>query len=1259
MSKLHAMSKNISNLSLELSPGIRVFPYWRGLVLIFLGIWIFAQNPAAADDFYNRPRLFSTRPSPTKSSQTIARFGPVGIGIDLVQPAFRMKVHNIEEGSPAAATGKFKQGQIIESINGRKLKDIDPRIQLGRIITQAEASDGRIVFRVRDKDDAPVQEVTVQIPVLGVYSDTWPLNCPKSARIVRNFADYLAEQGWGDGHCGLNGPALLFLLSTGEDKDLATARRWIRKTIDFYAKNPAPFKNWRIGYGGVPLAEYYLRTGDRSILPVIQKYADLARDHHYLGGWAHGGTGLFPYMNGGHMNAAGSHVLAFLLLAKECGVEVDEQTLQSSLRQFYRFAGRGLNPYGDQRPEAGFVDNGKCGRLAFAMSAAASLKPDGWDSLYAQASYACALKSFYTTPWMNHGHTGGGIGEVWRSFAMGLLYAKRPTQYRSFMGTRQWFYELSRRYDGSFGIPGGGRYDGRAGTTPVWGHAMALTYTAPRKTLQITGAPDTEYSHKYELPERPWGTAADDRFLSLKPVAADTGNTPSVEEETLKDNSAMRMLERLRDPNITKEQVRFYAHHQDHAIRRSAAQRAAGMVPIYMGTKKPTKALYPDLVTEFLKSNDPRLRWAGAYAVTQLPDELLTEGNFSLLMKMVENPRESWWVMDRALQAVSTGDAELIAPHLDRLVQLLEHREWWLQNSALSALMPLMADEHYTKKIFPALSRLIATNQRYSTLGPLRNLSGRLAAAPRSVQKAAVEMLGEAYLEFSPENQTREVPNAGGAEWHLKLIARYLADCPGGLEKLLEVGRRRFPKEILPHRECFLGRSDLASLSPKVRKALQPIVLNEMVPMHVGANYNQMVRLAANEVQSGFPGGRNDPLDQLADLYRKAGIEGFEWHMFADLRKKEWWYHTFDPIPEEQVPWDQLITRYRNVTLPDGMQNWYAMDFAPQKLGWKRGRGAFGQYNGEIPEFTGRCTGPPPHCFCGTKVNTLWDKEILLFRGTFQIPPLKKDGYRYRLRVNTGDHVGAGGGYEVYVNGKGMTARGRCPRRGEGGLPKGAFVTKKWMKEFEKDKVTIAVKSFLRFNRKYKHKPTNRIPQGKISVHIEEMKIPPFAHDMVVKSAELVPMKTAEWQAKQFSNTSSENPEPVDEVARRQGTAPDGKFQYDGEFKPNPAIMGSWTFIGQVQDCNEFSPGKDIPKTIGRSRRPLRELTLKAGGRTDSPTRLWSGNILMNLSRYEALRMIHKKIDGDDYLFVEAGGFHRAAGIPVGWKSPWCVMGKK
>ncbi|MBD54178.1 MAG: hypothetical protein CMM05_03740, partial [Rhodopirellula sp.] len=155
------------------------------IAMTLLGGGLVAQEAS----FYEGPGLFSTRPSETKSLQTIKRFGPVGLGIDLIQPAFVMRISNVEEGSPAAATERLRKGQIIESINGQRLKGIDPRIQLGQILAQAEASNGELEFAIKGQK----QPVVVKVPVLGKYSSTWPLDCPKSDRIVRQVADYLSQ----------------------------------------------------------------------------------------------------------------------------------------------------------------------------------------------------------------------------------------------------------------------------------------------------------------------------------------------------------------------------------------------------------------------------------------------------------------------------------------------------------------------------------------------------------------------------------------------------------------------------------------------------------------------------------------------------------------------------------------------------------------------------------------------------------------------------------------------------------------------------------------------------------------------------------------------------------------------------------------------------------------------------------------------------------------------------------------------------------
>jgi len=145
--------------------------------------------PSEAAPFYKEPTLFSVAPDETVSFNTLARFGPVGM--------------------------------VIESINGEMPKDIDPRIQLGDLIAKAEATDGTLTFAIRDQA-APV---VVKIPVLGAYSKTWPLDCPKSEKIIRGFADYISKP---ESHKSFADAGMLFLLSTGDEKNLAPVNGWVQ-----------------------------------------------------------------------------------------------------------------------------------------------------------------------------------------------------------------------------------------------------------------------------------------------------------------------------------------------------------------------------------------------------------------------------------------------------------------------------------------------------------------------------------------------------------------------------------------------------------------------------------------------------------------------------------------------------------------------------------------------------------------------------------------------------------------------------------------------------------------------------------------------------------------------------------------------------------------------------------------------------------------------------------------------------------------------
>jgi len=747
----------------------------------------------------------------------------VGIGIELTLPAFGMKIRNVEEGSPADATGKLKKGHIIESINGEKLYDIDPRIQLGDIITDAEATDGLVTLLVKDAPDAEAREVVVKIPVLGEYMSAWPLGCAKSDRIVRDLADYLRKREDFDiSH--LQGPAMLFMLSTGEEKDLDIVRRWVGRIVEKYKDvRELVVHNWTVGYAGIPLCEYYLRTGDESVLHVINLLADKARWDMYNDGWAHGtyqgqkdrskARMAFPYMGGGHINTCGVHVVTFLLMARECGAKVDEKTLQRSLRHFFRYAARGNVPYGDQICEQSFVDNGKTGGLAFTMAAAASLTPGGEDSVYSRARDNSAVKGFYSTSWMYIGHTGGGVGEIWRSASMGLMNRRSPRKYREFMDNRRWFYELSRRHDGSFGIEGGGsRYD----KPESWGVMMGLTYTAPRKTLRLTGAPRTRFSKRYPLPARPWGNAADDAFYPNTPATMKDGTAPDISDETFLTSSSRAIFGTMSPEDVDDSVLLKYAHHPDHGIRRGAASFI-------------NKHRRYHLIPALMKSRDPRVRHAGTMVVycvfkrRPMKPEDITDEVAGLLASMINDPDEAMWGQYNAMKALALVRPGLIEPHVDRLIHFLKSDCWWMSEGAMAPLSRIAGDAKLSRKILPAVAEVMTGDTHVSRMQRAGSLFAGLRNAPPEVKKLAVEVLCKAYAEFPRHTEVHgpdKISMDGAVNYLVFLIGGYAAQFPGGPDAVFEAARKRFPETALPHSSLFVKQKP-DQLSPELKKALE------------------------------------------------------------------------------------------------------------------------------------------------------------------------------------------------------------------------------------------------------------------------------------------------------------------------------------------------------------------------------------------------------------------------------------------------------
>jgi len=268
------------------------------------------------------------------------------------------------------------------------------------------------------------------------------------------------------------------------------------------------------------------------------------------------------------------------------------------------------------------------------------------------------------------------------------------------------------------------------------------------------------------------------------------------------------------------------------------------------------------------------------------------------------------------------------------------------------------------------------------------------------------------------------------------------------------------------------------------QKALKPVILDGIAASYIAnPRYNQAL---LQEIAGERPERENQFLRGamygLENCYRAAGVDDYDWHSFGpDLNKVQWSYYSFDP--KESQP-KEKGNRYRTVTCPEGMENWFAPAFDAGEAGWGKGLQPFGQLDGKLAPLSETCTAT--FCRCGEKPKTLWEKEVLLVRGTVELPLLKK-GHRYRIVVGGSAHVNSGEGYAIYLNGKLFAESKTGVALRQGGQPRGAHIYSDVRDEFKGGKVTLAVTSFLRYNH-----PRRGIqpPKGHLSLQIEEQKLP-------------------------------------------------------------------------------------------------------------------------------------------------------------------------
>ncbi len=392
--------------------------------------------------------------------------------------ARQVLITEVEAGSPSE--GVLAVGDVLLGVSGARFS-YDPRTELGRAITAAEASDGRLeLIRWRD---GGTDRVEVVLPVLGVYAPTAPFDCEKSRRIVEAGCENLAQRIAKNPRKG--SPIercynALALLASGDPKYWPLVREQVELVAGYSDLDRRELHSWWYGPINLLLAEYTLATGDRSFMPNLERITmEIVGGQSVVGSWGHRFTQANGRLAGyGMMNAPGLPMLLSLILAREAGVSNPELDLaiERTARLVRFYVGKGSVPYGDHHPWIeNHDDNGKNGVAAIAFNLLGDAEAAEY---FSRMSVACHGNERDT------GHTGNYFNMLWAMPGVALSGRQATGAWIEEFG---WYYDLARRWDGSF------RHQGPPEPQPDsyrnWDAtgAMLLAFAQPLAAIHLTG----------------------------------------------------------------------------------------------------------------------------------------------------------------------------------------------------------------------------------------------------------------------------------------------------------------------------------------------------------------------------------------------------------------------------------------------------------------------------------------------------------------------------------------------------------------------------------------------------------------------------------------------------------------------------------------------------------------------------------------------------------------------------------------------------
>lgn len=444
----------------------------------FLPIELSAQKPVEViPDFTKGDRIPEKSTHDWNLGPTGARGWIYGNKLETTE-ARQIYITAVEAGSPAE--GVLEIGDVVLGIAGQTFR-YDPRVELGKAITNAEATDGLLQL-IRWRNDR-VDEANVRLPVMGKYSPTAPFHCAKSQAIFEQGCAALAARMQAkpnDGNGITRSLNALALLASGRDEYLPVVREQVQWAATYSDVEGKSLNCWFYGPINMLLAEYTLATGDTTYLADLRRITmEIVHGQSAVGSWGHRFARPDGRLNGyGMMNAPGLPLTVSLILARKAGVndpELDE-AIDKSTRLIRFYVGKGCVPYGDHAPwMETHDDNGKNGIAAIMFNLLGEGEAAEYFSRMSVASHGAEREM---------GHTGNFFNMLWAMPGVALSGQNASGAWMEEFG---WYYDLARRWDGTY------RHQGPPEPQPDkyrnWDStgAYLLAYAQPLRKLYITG----------------------------------------------------------------------------------------------------------------------------------------------------------------------------------------------------------------------------------------------------------------------------------------------------------------------------------------------------------------------------------------------------------------------------------------------------------------------------------------------------------------------------------------------------------------------------------------------------------------------------------------------------------------------------------------------------------------------------------------------------------------------------------------------------